>query len=276
MRRLPIEGAWVDEPRLFPDSRGSFHEWFKAEAFAEATGHGWCWRRPTARCRPRARCAASTSPTCRPARRSTSSACAAPCSTWSWTSGSGSPTFGHVGGGAARRRDHRAVLPLRGARARLHGADRRRHGRLPVLARATRPAARARHPPARPGSRHRLARGRRAAAVRQGRRRAHARRGAARRACCRRTRRAARTTRISRRAADGGRARGRPERRGFGAFTYGWSHGRPVKTYRSVNGPAAALLSASTREGKASRSASRQSRIGSIPAARQRSWPSTL
>ncbi|MDX3097845.1 dTDP-4-dehydrorhamnose 3,5-epimerase [Streptomyces sp. ME01-24h] len=39
MRRLPIEGAWVDEPRLFPDSRGSFHEWFKAEAFAKEAGH---------------------------------------------------------------------------------------------------------------------------------------------------------------------------------------------------------------------------------------------
>ena len=39
MRQLSIEGAWVDEPRLFPDSRASFHEWFKAEAFAKEVGH---------------------------------------------------------------------------------------------------------------------------------------------------------------------------------------------------------------------------------------------
>ncbi|MFF8842913.1 dTDP-4-dehydrorhamnose 3,5-epimerase [Streptomyces sp. NPDC015127] len=39
MRQLSIGGAWVHEPKVFPDSRGSFHEWFRAPDFAEATGH---------------------------------------------------------------------------------------------------------------------------------------------------------------------------------------------------------------------------------------------
>ncbi|WP_299527393.1 dTDP-4-dehydrorhamnose 3,5-epimerase [uncultured Streptomyces sp.] len=40
MRQLAISGAWVHEPKIFPDSRGSFHEWFKEADFAEAAGHG--------------------------------------------------------------------------------------------------------------------------------------------------------------------------------------------------------------------------------------------
>jgi dTDP-4-dehydrorhamnose 3,5-epimerase len=40
MRQLSISGAWVHEPKVFPDSRGSFHEWFKGTEFAEAAGHG--------------------------------------------------------------------------------------------------------------------------------------------------------------------------------------------------------------------------------------------
>ncbi|WP_406139909.1 dTDP-4-dehydrorhamnose 3,5-epimerase [Streptomyces sp. NBC_01089] len=39
MRQLAIEGAWVHEPKVFPDSRGSFHEWFKEPDLAEAAGH---------------------------------------------------------------------------------------------------------------------------------------------------------------------------------------------------------------------------------------------
>jgi dTDP-4-dehydrorhamnose 3,5-epimerase len=39
MRPLGIEGAWVHEPKVFPDDRGSFHEWFKGGEFREATGH---------------------------------------------------------------------------------------------------------------------------------------------------------------------------------------------------------------------------------------------
>ncbi|KIF69945.1 dTDP-4-dehydrorhamnose 3,5-epimerase [Streptomyces sp. AcH 505] len=39
MRPLSIEGAWVHEPKIFPDDRGSFHEWFQAPGFREATGH---------------------------------------------------------------------------------------------------------------------------------------------------------------------------------------------------------------------------------------------
>ena len=38
MRPLDIEGAWVLEPKVFPDDRGSFHEWFRGAGFREATG----------------------------------------------------------------------------------------------------------------------------------------------------------------------------------------------------------------------------------------------
>ncbi|MBK3625488.1 dTDP-4-dehydrorhamnose 3,5-epimerase [Streptomyces sp. MBT49] len=40
MRPLGIEGAWVLEPRVLPDGRGSFHEWFREPEFRAATGHG--------------------------------------------------------------------------------------------------------------------------------------------------------------------------------------------------------------------------------------------
>lgn len=40
MRQLSITGAWVHEPKIFPDSRGSFHEWFRESDFAKAAGHG--------------------------------------------------------------------------------------------------------------------------------------------------------------------------------------------------------------------------------------------
>ena len=39
MDPMKIEGAWVFTPRLFPDGRGSFHEWFKGAEFEQATGH---------------------------------------------------------------------------------------------------------------------------------------------------------------------------------------------------------------------------------------------
>lgn len=39
MRPLDIAGAWVLEPKVFPDNRGSFHEWFRGEEFREATGY---------------------------------------------------------------------------------------------------------------------------------------------------------------------------------------------------------------------------------------------
>lgn len=38
MRPLGIEGAWVDTPRVFPDHRGRFHEWFRIDRFREVTG----------------------------------------------------------------------------------------------------------------------------------------------------------------------------------------------------------------------------------------------
>ncbi|GLZ79239.1 dTDP-4-dehydrorhamnose 3,5-epimerase [Actinorhabdospora filicis] len=34
-----IEGAWVFRPRVFPDARGGFHEWFKAPLVGERLGH---------------------------------------------------------------------------------------------------------------------------------------------------------------------------------------------------------------------------------------------
>jgi dTDP-4-dehydrorhamnose 3,5-epimerase len=39
VRSLEIEGAWVLEPKVFPDERGSFHEWYRGEEFREATGY---------------------------------------------------------------------------------------------------------------------------------------------------------------------------------------------------------------------------------------------
>jgi dTDP-4-dehydrorhamnose 3,5-epimerase len=39
VRSLGIEGAWVLEPKVFPDDRGSFHEWYRGEEFREATGY---------------------------------------------------------------------------------------------------------------------------------------------------------------------------------------------------------------------------------------------
>ncbi|MFE2214613.1 dTDP-4-dehydrorhamnose 3,5-epimerase [Streptomyces canus] len=39
MKPLSIEGAWVHEPSVFPDERGSFHEWFRGADFRTSTGH---------------------------------------------------------------------------------------------------------------------------------------------------------------------------------------------------------------------------------------------
>lgn len=39
MKPLEIDGAWVLEPQVFHDARGSFHEWLRGEEFREATGH---------------------------------------------------------------------------------------------------------------------------------------------------------------------------------------------------------------------------------------------
>ncbi|WP_369174691.1 dTDP-4-dehydrorhamnose 3,5-epimerase [Streptomyces sp. R28] len=39
MRPLGIEGAWALEPKVFPDDRGSFHEWYRGGEFHEATGY---------------------------------------------------------------------------------------------------------------------------------------------------------------------------------------------------------------------------------------------
>ncbi|MFF7236100.1 dTDP-4-dehydrorhamnose 3,5-epimerase [Streptomyces collinus] len=39
MRQLGMADAWVLEPKVFPDDRGSFHEWYRGAEFREATGY---------------------------------------------------------------------------------------------------------------------------------------------------------------------------------------------------------------------------------------------
>ncbi|MFI7007333.1 dTDP-4-dehydrorhamnose 3,5-epimerase family protein [Streptomyces sp. NPDC050145] len=41
MKPLGVEGAWVHEPEVFADSRGSFREWFADGPFRAATGQGF-------------------------------------------------------------------------------------------------------------------------------------------------------------------------------------------------------------------------------------------
>lgn len=36
---LPLPGTWVNTPRIFPDDRGTFLEWFRADAVAEKLGY---------------------------------------------------------------------------------------------------------------------------------------------------------------------------------------------------------------------------------------------
>lgn len=36
---LPLPGTWVNTPRIFPDDRGTFHEWFQADAVADRLGY---------------------------------------------------------------------------------------------------------------------------------------------------------------------------------------------------------------------------------------------
>lgn len=38
-RELTVPGAWAFTPKQWPDQRGTFLEWFKAEVLAEAIGH---------------------------------------------------------------------------------------------------------------------------------------------------------------------------------------------------------------------------------------------
>lgn len=38
MRQLGIAGSWLHEPKILTDARGSFHEWFRADELAAATG----------------------------------------------------------------------------------------------------------------------------------------------------------------------------------------------------------------------------------------------
>nr|BAQ21935.1 putative TDP-sugar 3,5-epimerase [Streptomyces versipellis] len=38
LRELDIAGCWVHEPEVLPDSRGTFHEWFRDDAFRTRVG----------------------------------------------------------------------------------------------------------------------------------------------------------------------------------------------------------------------------------------------
>jgi dTDP-4-dehydrorhamnose 3,5-epimerase len=40
LRELGIPGTWVHEPKVYSDSRGDFHEWFKEGEFGGSTGRG--------------------------------------------------------------------------------------------------------------------------------------------------------------------------------------------------------------------------------------------
>ena len=151
------------------------------------------WRRPTARSRRRAAVRGIHFADCRRARPSGSPACTVRSSTWSWTSGVGSPTFGQWEAVLLDDTDRRGDLPLRGPRPRVHGARGRQLVVLPLLGavraraastactRSTRRSASSwpTTDPGRPSAR--------AAAVRQGRRSAPTLAEAERRACCRRT-----------------------------------------------------------------------------------------
>lgn len=39
MRALDVADAWVLEPTVFPDERGTFHEWFRGSEFRETLGY---------------------------------------------------------------------------------------------------------------------------------------------------------------------------------------------------------------------------------------------
>lgn len=39
MEQLSIDGAWLFVPSVFPDERGSFHEWFRENDFVGSVGH---------------------------------------------------------------------------------------------------------------------------------------------------------------------------------------------------------------------------------------------
>jgi len=39
MEPMKIDGAWVLEPKVFGDDRGTFHEWFRSADFVATTGH---------------------------------------------------------------------------------------------------------------------------------------------------------------------------------------------------------------------------------------------
>ena len=156
IRPLGIEGAYEITPQQHGDPRGMFLEWYRFDQLAEAVGHPLRLAQANLSVSAPGWCAASTSPTCRRARPSTSPACAARCSTSSSTSGS------------ARRRS------AGGRRVRLDDVDRRAvyiaeglgHGFCALTDDATltylcsddlQPDRRARGPPARPGAGHRVA-----------------------------------------------------------------------------------------------------------------------
>ena len=121
------------------------------------SGTGSSSSRPTARSARRARCAASTSPTCPPGQAKYVTCRPGAVLDVVVDIRVGSPTFGRWDSVLLDDADRRAVYVGRGPRPRLHGAHRRRRHLLPVL-RGLQPRSRARRAPAGPGARHRAGR----------------------------------------------------------------------------------------------------------------------
>ncbi len=176
IRPLAVPGAWEATPRQFVDERGVFLEWFTAASFTGAAGHRFDLAQ------------ANVSVSARGVLRGIHVADVPPGQAKYVTCVAGavldvvvdlrvgSPTFGAWDSTVLDAVDRRAVYLSEGlGHAFLSLED----GSTVVYlcSEPYAPDARARDPPARPGDRHRLAGGRRAAAVAEGRRRPHPGRG---------------------------------------------------------------------------------------------------
>ena len=114
IRELTVPGAWEITPRLHTDTRGSFYEWFTDAEFTALTGHRFDLRQ--------ANCSVSAAGVLRgvhfaqlpPSQAKYVTCCTAGCSTWSSTSGVGSPTFGRWDSVVLDDRERRSVYLAEG------------------------------------------------------------------------------------------------------------------------------------------------------------------
>ncbi len=154
------------------DDRGVFLEWFARRPFrGRDRAPARAARRPTARCSRRGRCAASTSPTSRPARRSTSPALPEPLLDVVVDIRVGSPTFGRWDSVLLDDVDRRAVYVAEGLGHAFMALSTGATVDRTCAPSGYNPGAGARRAPAGPRHRHRLAGRRAAAAVTAGTRR---------------------------------------------------------------------------------------------------------